>query len=443
MLLEIYPVFLIILLCFTYPIYGTHYSVNFEHHADYLLIPYHIVQVLDSPVASFYLTVNSRARPIPDIETVKTLQYNNITLEKISSSQLFARYDVLDQSPVPILHYSKNNPDADEATRIMIEKSKIFNGDLLRDIVYIGEYTNPSVFKFRNRLLLVTSRQVGLAGSLKKIPNNNMEFRWVNHSLYPYFSNEKFLGINTEIDPLNEPIIGQDPRVVVYNDSFFQIFFSFVLRGLTKQKMSLADVEYNKTSGMVEITYQKQRIIPTIDAHQQQKNWSPFIYQNETLLIQSINPLIVVRLENYRAKSGDDIQAVLVSLTFFEDPFREVDYRGGSNAILIGDRYLSFYHARTIIPHNFMISYIFGAYTFTRDPPFRVLSVSTVPITPVELFTGSWEGRFIDYCVYPMSVFLENDDVVMSFGYQDHIGKIAKIDLRSLLKSMTNIQIKK
>lgn len=96
-------------------------------------------------------------------------------------------------------------------------------------------------------------------------------------------------------------------------------------------------------------------------------------------------------------------------------------------------------------------TYVFGAYTFSSNPPFKLLSISPIPILNEQLYTGilimstsilviyinftyiykgKWnviKNRKLDYIVFPMSIFFEDDSdesiINLSFGHQDAYGK--------------------
>ena len=299
---------------------------------------------------------------------------------------------------------------------------------------------NPSVTYFRGRLLMAASLQMGFTGSRHKYPTNNVEFRWVNHTNYPFYTEETYLGIENEISELNMEIKGQDPRMIVHNDSFVQLFFTSILNGLQHQKMGVAELRYLSDHGRLNLTYKAQPIIPgyPLDRSLNQKNWSPFIHGDEVYLVQSIHPFTVVRMEGYGLAS---IEAKIVSHIDYEFEYSIAgELRGGTNALRLDDFYLSFFHVRTKLPYNGMTTYVFGAYTFNLDPPFKLLSVSPTPIMPEGLYTQAWAGRFIDYCVYPMHIFMKDADTIhMSFGFQDKIGMIGEIRLSSLLRTLVAV----
>jgi hypothetical protein len=47
------------------------------------------------------------------------------------------------------------------------------------------------------------------------------------------------------------------------------------------------------------------------------------------------------------------------------------ELRGGTEAKLVGDEYLAFFHSQGTVHSRFSMTYWMGAYTFSREPPFR------------------------------------------------------------------------
>jgi hypothetical protein len=174
-------------------------------------------------------------------------------------------------------------------------------------------------------------------------------------------------------------------------------------------------------------------------------------------LIQYVNPLTINKVKysdllDSSAMGSTDINSELVSqapfLNHFHWPYGHL--RGGTNAIYLSKQniFLSFFHCVSDI-HSFHY-YLFGAYTFTASPPFRLLSYTPYPIMNEKLYTGPWmylnKNRRIIYVVFPETIFLhtneENgeEEVVLSFGYQDVSGYLGIINLNQLLLNLTPIE---
>ena len=80
-----------------------------------------------------------------------------------------------------------------------------------------------------------------------------------------------------------------------------------------------------------------------------------------------------------------------------------------------------------------------GAYTFSLDPPFRLLSYSPLPIIDISMYQGAWalfKNRRNDYVIFPMSLIVKSNTIYVSFGRNDHEGWIATLMLDKVLDSL-------
>lgn len=82
------------------------------------------------------------------------------------------------------------------------------------------------------------------------------------------------------------------------------------------------------------------------------------------------------------------------------------EIRGGTPPQRISkDLFLAFFHTKAVLPGSRLLSYFFGAYTFTAAPPFRLRSISRMPLVHRAFYDGPWShyGGLVDYIVFPMS----------------------------------------
>lgn len=126
-----------------------------------------------------------------------------------------------------------------------------------------------------------------------------------------------------------------------------------------------------------------------------QKNWVPFLYNDTIYFIQRINPMHVLRVDSSVDPTdwaNSDLRMKIVSAAdIVTIPWNYGEIRGGTNAILIDDFYLAFFHSRHYLPYNGnRITYFMGAYTFSCRPPFTLLSISPQPIIHETLYSG-WQ----------------------------------------------------
>ena len=118
------------------------------------------------------------------------------------------------------------------------------------------------------------------------------------------------------------------------------------------------------------------------------------------------------------------------------------DLRGGTNAVLLGDVYVAMFHTRPKMHNSDLITYFFGAYAFSRHPPFRLVAVSNVPIVDERFYNGPWVNRRFCYAPYPTGLWLENEGAVvkMTMGFNDREGYVLTFDAQVLLESLVPVE---
>ena len=192
----------------------------------YRCISYHIVEVNHE----YYLLNRGVARKIPDEATVKTLGYDLSFIEKIPEDLLRE----FNQGPsVPLIFQKAGDPD--EIMRVELLKNDVLQGRLLYDIQYIGQFINPSLVLFKNRLFLAGGLGWGIVDGKKA--NEMLEFRWMNVSFFPFFSTDNHYGVPwNQIDYLhNTQFLGQDPRMLVIDED--HIFLCYTNRFGSRLRM--------------------------------------------------------------------------------------------------------------------------------------------------------------------------------------------------------------
>ena len=388
----------------------------------------------------YLVTPRNIARLIPDAASLELL--DPYVMPAVTSLEELQKTHTVGE-PLPVIAYKDKSPD--DCLRIYFLKSDALNGkDIFLHYRNLGEYMNPSVFHFRGRLLMVVPLQVGPTGSEHRKATGTIEFKWQNDSAYPFYTTEPYLGVANEVARLNiQYFVGEDPRVLYYNESMFQIYFTYGMGWIGKghQKMGLAEVRYDESEQCIKVAYMASPIMgkAPLDMSGNQKNWSPFLHRGEALLVQSIHPLVVVQLHGY---GTDDVVASIKARVDYSLPTKLGSPRGGTNAIALGNNtYLAFYHIRTRLPWAGMNTYLYGAYVFSAEP-YAMVKFSPTPIMePRELYEAKWASRFIDYCIYPMYISrLSHDTLHISFGHQDRFGYIATMNLTRLLDSLVRIR---
>lgn len=158
-----------------------------------------------------------------------------------------------------------------------------------------------------------------------------------------------------------------------------------------------------------------------------EKNWTWFDWKGKLMLIYSIaNGHEIV---DY---SGRVINEVHQSGSSFEWLWGQP--RGGTNPILVGDQYWSFFHSSSMISPK-RRRYYMGAYSFESKPPFRILSHTTEPL----LAGSDRDPRHMHNppVVFPCGAIIKDGIWTVSLGINDYREgwiKIPHSDLEGRMK---------
>ena len=155
--------------------------------------------------------------------------------------------------------------------------------------------------------------------------------------------------------------------------------------------------------------------------------------------VHSINPLQIFKVRPATFNDGKVYAENVSTAPLVETYWQFPQFHGGSPAVKIKDCcYLSFFHSKEWLPGASVATYFGGAYTFSLEPPFRLLSLSAFPLIYDSLYTGRWvqfRNRHLDYVVFPMCYDIVksdhvnvsdsniNSDIHLTIGHQDDTGK--------------------
>jgi hypothetical protein len=373
---------------------GTNHSASLDECRYFLLLKGHTL-----------------AREIVDIDTMKALNINASAVHTVTDEVFKQSFKLGDN--VPSLKITNWNPD--EIIRIeLLKLQTLTDEELIYEHAGIGPFVNPSVVIFRNRMLLCTALSWGAIYGLKGPANDHIELRWINHTDYPFFEDpgtvtHQYLGIPTNTseavafaDPFNtkEPLVGQDPRLLVIDDT--TVLVAYTNRYATPLKMGLAVIKYSEILNKLVVTEVYIAVEPNEDNYAPQKNWTPFMYEDTIHFIQHFSPFtvsVVDRSVPVHIWSNNDQWFGLNSkqIHVHKDvriPWHYGELRGGTNCVLIDDVpghkpfYLTFFHTSKHLEGNSLLTYFMGAVAFSAQPPFTPLAVSPYPVVNEKLYTG-------------------------------------------------------
>jgi predicted GH43/DUF377 family glycosyl hydrolase len=409
----------------------------------------------------YYLLLKKRtvAREVVDPDSISVLGINITAVEAISKETLNSHYAI--GEPVPILKAKSYAPD--DIVDAEMLKLSILQETLIDDVAGFGPFVNPAVVLFHNRLLLCTALSWGGTHGLKGPASDHIEFRWINHTYFPFDDSEPYFGVltnTTESIPMSdrynekEILLGQDPRLLVLNNR--SILVAYTNRYAVPLKMGIAIISISALNELT-VTENYIGVLPNEDAYAPQKNWTPFMYNNTLHFVQHFVPFTIATIDTSQDPTSfmnnDKWTAIFTKQVHVHEgvhlPWHYGSLRGGTNTVLIDDIpgkpsfYLTLFHSSTHLTGNSLKTYFMGALAFSASPPFTPLAMSPYPIVHHLLYSGTWaifKQRRMDYVVFPMGLSRVGNTLYLSLGHQDFWGVMCKLNVSSVVESLRPLQ---
>jgi predicted GH43/DUF377 family glycosyl hydrolase len=297
---------------------------------------------------------------------------------------------------------------------------------------YPGSF-NPSIIRWRGSLLLSFRTRDPVTKS-----TDGIGLVFLDKEFNPIGSPQILSIQYPEKRPFSKQ---QDPRLVEVGERLFLVYNNLVdpisfpeLRRMHYVELIYQDHVFYPQTPQIITDYPHQRI------YRQEKNWTPFAYQDELLLIYTISPHIIYH----------PIPGTSFATTFAENkmlfPWQWGVLRGGTPALKVGDEYLSFYHSSIPLPtlHSQgknRLHYFMGAYTFSSSPPFEVTRMSPHPIIGKTFYTGpaykTWKPLRV---VFPGGFVFDENFIWVVFGKQDFEMWVVQLDRKKLFESLQSVE---
>lgn len=272
-------------------------------------------------------------------------------------------------------------------------------------------------FRFINRFPDALKNQrtdasfIGLAQLDKKLNVSEESVQLLNIASYsPYFS-----------------LTAEDGRLILVGEKIYLFFNDLPPSQRNAFSMYFAEIV---EVGEGFILKEPAKLLNYPKANEIEKNWSPFVSEGKLYVIYSDQPRILLEVN---LNTGD----------CHEIPSTEPDYkwdlgsiRGGSPAGLIGDKFLTFFHSTfpTKIPKK--RAYVMGAYTFDKESPFAVHSITTEPLGALTDYTQNNSFKVI----FPTGMVVQNHSILVTWGKGDKQIWLTVFDTEKLLNSMQPVQ---
>jgi predicted GH43/DUF377 family glycosyl hydrolase len=192
----------------------------------------------------------------------------------------------------------------------------------------------------------------------------------------------------------------EDPRAFHHNGSTWLSYTAW-RRGATDAAIALSRLDDRwRSAEDVRITY-GGNWSPGV----MQKNWSFFPHEKTLHFIYYANPHEVVDLANNQTHKTAGVL------------WEHGIIRGGTPPILVGDRYVTFFHSSRDGDSEHGRRYYMGAYSFSASPPFTPLALTKAPILKASDLDPS--VPHLPLVVFPCGAVHEDGRWIVSLGVND------------------------
>jgi len=299
--------------------------------------------------------------------------------------------------------------------------------------INIPEYPdafNPSIVRWHGELLLAFRIRDPETKS-----TNQIGFVWLDSDFQPTGS-PRLLEFRYK-NPLL-PAKEQDPRLLVAEDTLY-IVFNNIVGPVSEElrRMFVGTVQHEDGCFFVDSLSCMLHFEGA--TKKMEKNWSPFIWENQLLLAYSIHPHRIFRPLDSAMCESFPVAHSNVNWNWGE-------LRGGTPALMWDGQYLAFFHSYKNIATvqsggKIMSHYFMGAYTFSKDPPFALKHISSQPIVGDKFYNGpmykTWKPLRV---IFPGGYIFDDQYIWVVYGRQDHELWVVKLDRTGLFQNMIPIQ---
>ncbi len=295
---------------------------------------------------------------------------------------------------------------------------------------------NPSIIRWHSRLLM----------SFRIVPDRTKKY---DIEIGLVFLDENFEPSNNpQIVSLRDeyakaPSRAEDARLISIDDRLFMIYDDNVEPKISKGgfRMYVSELIYDGEHFIAE-NVECLNCFEGESREVREKSWVPFVYEGSLLLAYSLSPHKIF----YPRLDGTGI-CDTVALSQNQIQWEWGALRGGTPGLIDDDQYLAFFHSSkeiaTVhsdgvkIPHYFI-----GAYTFSKEPPFAITSISPEPIIGKNFYNGIAYKPYYKpiRCVFPCGYIANDEFIWVAYGRDDHECWLVKLDKKGLLQSLVPVQ---
>ncbi|MFA9220243.1 MAG: hypothetical protein ACEQSL_03550, partial [Sediminibacterium sp.] len=214
----------------------------------------------------------------------------------------------------------------------------------------------------------------------------------------------------------------EDPRLFIYDDD---LYLSYT------DGYQMAQAKINPRTLQAEESF----YIEKPDAMRTEKNWIFFEHEGDLYSVYNTSPHIIFKMNGRKWEK--------VFTEHWQPKWNYGEIRGGTPPMLIGDRYISFFHSAMGVRYrsNEGRQYFMGAYTFEAKPPFRPISISKEPILCGEIINDDIPRLSNSiFVVFPSGTIRTEKGFLVSFGDNDYRCRFAELSNEFLQSNMVELK---
>lgn len=317
-----------------------------------------------------------------------------------------------------------------------------------------------SIKKFSFSSFIVQEKQITLADypdafnpSILKVNDGYLlSFRYCPNRSYDYLSYIGIARLNDQFECISSPQLldmrisnpeipshTEDARLISVDEKIYLLFnddpISKAPTPQDRRDIFLAELIINDTTiDMMPavklkhpLEYENQRI---------QKNWTPFDWKGTLLLSYQINPHEILSPD---LETGEATPLYKTKIPKYW-PLGQL--RGGTPAQLVDNEYLAFFHSSTMLktpasPKHQKYHYFMGAYTFEKDPPFRIKKFSLGPIVGSTFYSAQDVAKHV---IFPGGFVYTAPYLYVVYGRDDREIWLVIIDKKGLMEHLEGVQ---
>lgn len=219
-------------------------------------------------------------------------------------------------------------------------------------------------------------------------------------------------------------LTAEDARLLNVGDRIFIVFNDLPLLQ-TSGMFGMYFGELIEVQGMF-VLKEPAKPLNYLLARHVEKNWSPFSSGDKLYLIYSDQPRIILEVDLNTGYCQE------VTRTTLNWNWNLGEIRGGTPAYLVNDQFLTFFHSSFPAQTSKGRAYVMGAYTFDKDPPFSVRTMTMRPLGNMTDYTQDNSSKV----VFPGGIVVQDNFIHVAWGKADKQIFITTFDRDKLLASM-------